>query len=122
MGAFFTWFTQLLKEYSPEVADAISRVSPLGELAWWVVPSFYVVAVIVTFQVLTAFTIELFLSLKEEAEEEEEEEAGDPRQTTILEEIQAKLGNTRTLHSKVWLEPAFQQRLIRQYAKECKHQ
>merc|ERR1712129_568909 len=101
-----------------------------GYLAWWIVPTFYVVAVIATFQVLTAFTVELFLSLKEEAEaadeeeeeeeEEEKEKVSAPLQEAILQRMQSRLVEKNLqLHSKVWIEPSFQRRLTRLYAKEC---
>merc|ERR1719316_2468970 len=36
--AFGTWFTQLLCEYAPEWADALWRVSSMGEIAWYIYP------------------------------------------------------------------------------------
>merc|ERR1719210_3204148 len=40
--AFFSWFIQLLNEYSPEMAQGIYMVSPasLKDVAWWIVPAF----------------------------------------------------------------------------------
>mmetsp|Transcript_44407 Transcript_44407/g.137535 ORF Transcript_44407/g.137535 Transcript_44407/m.137535 type:complete len:285 (-) Transcript_44407:137-991(-) len=126
--AFFTWFTQLLNEYSPELAEAIYRVSPVGQIVWWVVPVFYLLAVTVTFEILTAFMVELFLALKEEAEsaeggspeeeEEEDEEGGLPQEMPILTEMQARLQNQK-LHAKVAIYPDFQRSLKREYAKQC---
>mmetsp|Transcript_104981 Transcript_104981/g.254834 ORF Transcript_104981/g.254834 Transcript_104981/m.254834 type:complete len:240 (+) Transcript_104981:482-1201(+) len=84
--AFFTWFTQLLNEYSNELVDAIFRASPFGELGWWLVPAFYLIAVAIFFEILVAFMIETFLALKEEAEEEEEDaedQEGDSEEETL---------------------------------------
>jgi two pore calcium channel protein len=79
--AFATWFTQLLGEYEPEWAEALSRCSSMGDYAWWIFPAFYLIGVAMLFEILKAFTIELYLTLKieedrkESAEDEDEEAA-----------------------------------------------
>lgn len=125
--AFFTWFTQLLNEYSDELAEAIFRASPVGAVGWWLVPAFYLVAVAIFFEILVAFMIETFLALKEEAEEEEpygeeEEEEEDPelQQAEILEAMQGKLGANRSLHFEGLTDVTFQRKLKGEYLKLCK--
>merc|ERR1719326_279440 len=75
--AFVTWFTQLLCEYAPEWADALWRVSSVGDIAWYIYPIFYIFGVAIVFGILKAFTIETYLALKEEADGESEEEESD---------------------------------------------
>jgi len=68
--AFVAWFTQLLGEYEPEWADALWRCSTWGDFAWWIFPAFYLIGVAILFEILKAFTIELYIALKEEADRE----------------------------------------------------
>jgi len=77
--AFATWFTQLLGEYEPEWADALSRCSSWGDYAWWIFPAFYLIGVAILFEILKAFTIELYLTLKIDADREKELEKEAPR-------------------------------------------
>merc|ERR1712039_603764 len=72
--AFTTWFTNLLEEYVPEQADALQRVCKWGDFAWYIFPTFYIIGVSILFEVLVAFTVELYLALKEEHDGEEAEE------------------------------------------------
>merc|ERR1740130_657835 len=74
---YVTWFTQLLCEYAPEWADALYRVSSIGDLAWYIYPIFYIFGVAIVFEILQAFTIETYLALKEEADAQEEEASSD---------------------------------------------
>lgn len=75
--AFMTWFTHLLGEYEPEWADALYNTSAWGELAWYVFPIYYLLGVAILWEIFTAFTIETFLALKEEAEDLRKREAGE---------------------------------------------
>jgi len=95
--AFATWFTQLLGEYEPDWADALYRTSAWGDYAWWVFPAFYLVGVAILFEILKAFTIELYLTLKIEAdreksgefgEAEEKEAAKEAKKAELAEEIE----------------------------------
>jgi len=70
--AFATWLTQLLCEYAPEWAEALSIASRWGSVAWLIYPVFYLIGVAILFEILKAFTIETFLALKEESDEKEE--------------------------------------------------
>jgi len=98
--ALGTWFTQLLNEYSAELAEAIWLSSAYGELAWLICPVFYVVGVAIIFEIVKAFTIETFLGLKEEAdgggegEESEDEDGGkaeDAFQASLIDAMSKKL-------------------------------
>eukprot|EP00971_Amphidinium_carterae_P115125 2280138-Amphidinium_carterae.1 len=71
--SFGTWFTQLLCEFAPEWAEALSLASNYGSVAWYIYPVFYLIGVAILFEILKAFTIETFLALKEESVEKEEE-------------------------------------------------
>jgi len=72
---YTTWFTQLLCEYAPEWADALTRTSRHGEIAWFIYPIFYIIGVAIVFEILKAFTIETYLALKEEHIEGEKKKA-----------------------------------------------
>merc|ERR1712066_873727 len=98
--AFTTWFTNLLEEYVPEQADALQRVCKWGDFAWYIFPTFYIIGVSILFEVLVAFTVELYLALKEEhdgiEEEENEEEdeigkAAAAEQTAMIVSVQNRL-------------------------------
>merc|ERR1719468_2414 len=123
--AFFTWFTQLLNEYSEELTEAIYVASPMGEVAWLLVPAFYLIAVAIFFEILTAFMIETFLALKEEAEqdnpygeeEEEEEEAPKMQQDEILAEMRGKLAVNRSIHYQGLTDMTFQRKFKGEYLK-----
>jgi hypothetical protein len=114
--AFATWFTQLLCEYSPEMAEALFLAASWGELAWYIFPLFYLIGVAILFEILKAFTIETFLGLKEEEDEEEsgenekkEEEKLEKRveeeeshQLKVIERIKDRLkhDHDQTLHCR----------------------
>lgn len=63
-SAFGVWFVQLLCEYEPNFPEAVSRTSsfPFG---WMMFPVFYVLGVSIVFELVKAFTIEVFMSLKQ---------------------------------------------------------
>merc|ERR1712183_887369 len=67
--AFGVWVVTLLCEYLPEMADVIWKVG--GDVAWtWIVfPIFYVIGVSIVFELVKAFTIEVFLGLRKQADE-----------------------------------------------------
>mmetsp|Transcript_47869 Transcript_47869/g.115041 ORF Transcript_47869/g.115041 Transcript_47869/m.115041 type:complete len:821 (+) Transcript_47869:135-2597(+) len=132
-----TWFVQLLAEYTPELADALWKTSAYGEVAWWICPAFYIVGVAILFEILTAFTIETFLALKEQTELERREEAGGPSssssssssaggagrgpellQASVLEGVQQRLGRGgQKLHWRLGARDAFRQKLKAEYLK-----
>merc|ERR1711974_36737 len=60
--AFGVWVVMLLCEYVPSLADAVDRVSPIPGV-WIVFPIFYVVGVSIVFELVKAFTIEVFITL-----------------------------------------------------------
>merc|ERR1719321_1027746 len=60
--AFGLWFVNLLCEYKPSFAGAIHRVSWGG--SWLICPLFWGIAVCVTFELVKAFTIEVYMDLK----------------------------------------------------------
>eukprot|EP00929_Paragymnodinium_shiwhaense_P112330 TRINITY_DN80589_c0_g1_i1.p1 TRINITY_DN80589_c0_g1~~TRINITY_DN80589_c0_g1_i1.p1 ORF type:complete len:772 (+),score=181.56 TRINITY_DN80589_c0_g1_i1:94-2409(+) len=67
---FGVWVVSLLCEYLPELADVIWEAG--GPLAWtWIVfPIFYVFGVSIVFELVKAFTIEVFLGLRKKANEQ----------------------------------------------------
>eukprot|EP00928_Gymnodinium_smaydae_P014758 TRINITY_DN15428_c0_g1_i4.p1 TRINITY_DN15428_c0_g1~~TRINITY_DN15428_c0_g1_i4.p1 ORF type:complete len:355 (-),score=105.92 TRINITY_DN15428_c0_g1_i4:73-1137(-) len=103
--AFTTWYTNLLQEYMPEMAEALQKVVPggWGDYAWYIYPVFYVIGVSILFEVLVAFTVETFLALKEQydgEEEEEDEEAEEKKakeaklkQAQIIDHLQQRLAD-----------------------------
>merc|ERR1711933_677114 len=56
------WWVSLLCEYIRCFPDAIWLVSPLP-FTWWVFPIFYVCGVSIVFELVKAFTIEVFITL-----------------------------------------------------------
>lgn len=60
--AFGAWFVILLCEYVPLMSDAICAVSKYPS-TWWIFVIFYVFAVSVIFELVKAFTIEIFMSI-----------------------------------------------------------
>ena len=61
--AFGVWFVMLLCEYEPNFPEAVARTSSLP-FGWMVFPVFYVLGVSIVFELVKAFTIEVFMSLK----------------------------------------------------------
>jgi len=60
--AFGLWFVNLLCEYKPSFAGAIHKVSWKG--AWLICALFWGIAVCITFELVKAFTIEVYMDLK----------------------------------------------------------
>ena len=69
--AFATWFTQLLVQYSPGLAEALQLTNSWGSVAWFIFPCFYLVVLAIFFEILKAFTTGAFLALKGQEEEED---------------------------------------------------
>jgi hypothetical protein len=61
--AFGLWFVHLLCEFKPSFAAAIHRVSNIPK-AWLLCGLFWAVAVCITFELVKAFTIEVYMDLK----------------------------------------------------------
>lgn len=70
--AFGVWVVMLLCEYKAEFTDAISRTSKIP-LSWTVFFIFYVFAVSIIFELVKAFTIEVFVTLHHENIEKQKE-------------------------------------------------
>lgn len=68
---FSLWFVMLLCEYVANFADAVDRTSTIRG-AWLVFPIFYICAVSIVFELVKAFTIEVFIDLHEKKDEEPE--------------------------------------------------
>jgi len=62
--SFGVWFVMLLCEYEPNFPEAVSRTSSLP-FSWIMFPVFYVCGVSIVFELVKAFTIEVFMSLKQ---------------------------------------------------------
>jgi hypothetical protein len=60
--AFGLWFVNLLCEYKPSFAGAIHKVSWSG--AWLICALFWGIAVCITFELVKAFTIEVYIDLR----------------------------------------------------------
>jgi len=70
--AFGVWVVMLLCEYKAEFTDAIARTSHIP-FSWSVFFIFYVFAVSIIFELVKAFTIEVFVTLHQENHEKEKE-------------------------------------------------
>jgi len=72
--AFGTWVVMLLCEYKAEFTDAIAKTSKIP-LSWSIFFIFYVFAVSIVFELVKAFTIEVFVTLHREAHERKAQKA-----------------------------------------------
>lgn len=72
-SGFALWFVMLLCEYVACLADAVHRTTHTP-MTWLVFPLFYVSAVSIVFELVKAFTIEVFIDLHEKKDEEPEPE------------------------------------------------
>eukprot|EP00413_Alexandrium_margalefii_P041505 CAMPEP_0204596024 /NCGR_PEP_ID=MMETSP0661-20131031/53007_1 /ASSEMBLY_ACC=CAM_ASM_000606 /TAXON_ID=109239 /ORGANISM="Alexandrium margalefi, Strain AMGDE01CS-322" /LENGTH=359 /DNA_ID=CAMNT_0051606605 /DNA_START=47 /DNA_END=1123 /DNA_ORIENTATION=- len=73
-AAFAMWFVQVLNEYVPSYSQALHRASAYGEFAWWIVVLFYITTAAIMYELLLAFTIDIFLAVKSEWYHEDEDE------------------------------------------------
>jgi len=85
------WWVSLLCEYVPAFPEAIAIVSEYP-LTWLVFPTFYVTGVSIVFELVKAFTIEMFLALNKERRDD----GGVAEEETFqcLETIKSKLMET----------------------------
>jgi len=67
--AFGVWIVMLLREYEPNFPDAVSKVSKIP-YSWIIFPIFYVFGVSIVFELVKAFTIEVFMTLDRERQDE----------------------------------------------------
>eukprot|EP00928_Gymnodinium_smaydae_P014766 TRINITY_DN15428_c0_g5_i1.p1 TRINITY_DN15428_c0_g5~~TRINITY_DN15428_c0_g5_i1.p1 ORF type:complete len:1554 (-),score=231.41 TRINITY_DN15428_c0_g5_i1:177-4838(-) len=68
------WFNQLLVEYAPVYADALYNTAAWPELAWWIFPAFYFICSAIMFELLAAFTVQVFMECKAEFYDVDEED------------------------------------------------
>merc|ERR1719203_1625692 len=66
----------LLQEYNPVFPDALAAVSPIA-YSWIMFPIFYLIGVSITFELVKAFTIEVFCALYKERHRSKEERKED---------------------------------------------
>lgn len=78
-SAFGLWFCMLLQEYNPSFPDALAKVQT-NKLDWLMFPIFYLCAVSITFELVKAFTIEVFMALYKE-----KNAAHDPKANSFVE-------------------------------------
>lgn len=72
--AFGLWFVNLLCEYKPSFAEAIDKTSFIPR-AWLLFGLFWAIAVCITFELVKAFTIEVYMDLREKWEARVKEKA-----------------------------------------------
>jgi two pore calcium channel protein len=77
--AFMTWFVQILCEYVPNYSDALRRTAThkglaYGPYAGTIVFFFYITTAAIMYELLLAFTVEVFMAVKDEEEGEAEDE------------------------------------------------
>merc|ERR1712039_901071 len=68
--AFGVWVVTLLCEYVSQFTEAISKTSSIP-CCWTIFPVFYVVGVMIVFELVKAFTIEMFVNLSNRRFQEE---------------------------------------------------
>merc|ERR1712039_408356 len=66
------WFNQVLCEYVPTCTDAIYKTSNHPDLAWLIFPAFYFIGCAILYELLLAFTVQVFFDTKEEFYSDEE--------------------------------------------------
>jgi hypothetical protein len=74
MMAFGLWFVNLLCEYKPSFAEAVDKTSLIPR-AWLLFGLFWAIAVCITFELVKAFTIEVYMDLREKWEAKVKEKA-----------------------------------------------
>jgi len=65
--AMATLFTMLMMSYSPAHADALGRLAPWYPLGGVFCLAYYFIVVVIVFNILAAFTIDVFMALEDEA-------------------------------------------------------
>jgi len=114
--SFGAWVVMLLQEYQPNFPDAAWRVTG-SRYAWSLFPIFYVCGVSIVFELVKAFTIEVFLKLQEKrtakkerlAEAAEAAEAGEQKEelaeknslAAFRDEFIKSLGDDMALHPEL---------------------
>jgi len=95
--AFGVWVVMLLSEYVPKFPDAVSRVSRVPG-AWIMFPMFYVFGVSITFELVKAFTIEVFMTLFRERSEKSHRRKKDPFEASLADFRSAMAERGEALH------------------------
>ena len=75
-SAFGVWIVVLLRRYEPIFQDAIFLATSPTSPSLIIMPSFWFCAVVITFEIVKAFTIEVFIDLFKERHKKETEEFG----------------------------------------------
>jgi hypothetical protein len=83
--AFMAWFVQILCEYVPNYADALRRTATgagyqYGFYAGAIVLFFYITTAAIMYELLLAFTVDVFMAVKKEGDEEEDKEVEEERE------------------------------------------
>mmetsp|Transcript_16691 Transcript_16691/g.36646 ORF Transcript_16691/g.36646 Transcript_16691/m.36646 type:complete len:766 (+) Transcript_16691:110-2407(+) len=83
--AFGVWVVALLCEFVPKFAESVHVTSP-HPWTWWVHFIFYIIGVSIVFELVKAFTIEVFVELTKRRHEKKEEEDEEESNLKLLSE------------------------------------
>jgi hypothetical protein len=106
--SFGVWVVSLICEYVPELPEAIEMIDHRKPYSWLVFNMYYVFAVSIVFELVMAFTIEVFMELRKRmkvAHEDKELEA-----ITELIDMFAKQG--QTLHYRIVGDASVQEKIV----------
>lgn len=83
--AFMAWFVQILCEYVPNYADALRRTATAagysyGFYSGCIVGLFYITTAAIMYELLLAFTVDVFMSVNQEENDIEDEEVSEERE------------------------------------------
>mmetsp|Transcript_16241 Transcript_16241/g.37424 ORF Transcript_16241/g.37424 Transcript_16241/m.37424 type:complete len:765 (-) Transcript_16241:55-2349(-) len=98
--AFGAWFVLLLVEYNPCFPDAAAKVAPVSQL-WLIFPAFYMTGVMIVFELVKAFTIEVFMELYQGGSEEKKSESAMTKLCETFQEEYSKEAEPKMFHYKV---------------------
>jgi two pore calcium channel protein len=97
--AFMMWFVQILCEYVPNYSDSLQRTATAAGLwyGWYsplIIGLFYITTAAIMYELLLAFTVDVFMAVKEEPEwrnsEDENEEVREEREEEKAEKEEAE--------------------------------
>jgi len=95
--AFGVWVVFLLMEYAPIFPDAVAKASETP-WAWIIFPVFYLAGVSITFELVKAFTIEVFITLFKERADKSARAKHNESLASLTEFKQALAAEGKTLH------------------------
>jgi hypothetical protein len=99
-SAVGVWFIMLLCEYIAAFPDAVSKTSTVSG-SWVLFLAFYLCGVSIVFELVKAFTIEVFIDLHDKAAERAKHGEPEEEEGFAMDKVQESLGEGLALHWRV---------------------